>query len=344
MADREGDMHMGKAPKLARGDKRKASKTQKKVIAAEVEEMLRAAPKSKAPAASAVKPVAVRASALRTGGKTGAARPPKTAEPELQPAASVIKGAAKLADDTAKETAQRVTAEAKQMAKSMDSAAKESTAVARAIADKAVEQAESVAQETAQTTDTAVNESIATARVMAEQAAKTVDSVAKESAKTVDEVTEKTAETMQAGAAASATVAATVAKEVDEGIGAAAATVREAASRPVGLSPVLPSAEKAQRSFARSVETWHRSVEAAGRGAVTVNCTLLGLAQETVNSSLELARDLAAARTPIEAARLHLHFWQDWFDACESHNKTLRQVALELTAHARAPVRDMINS
>jgi len=335
---------MGKAPKLSRGDKRIDSKSQKKVVAAEVEEMLRAAPKSRAPAAAAVQPVAVRASALRTGGKTGAARPPKTAKPGLPPAASVIKGAAKLADDTAKETAQRVTAGAKQMAKSIDSAAMENTAVARAIADKAVEQAKSVAQETARSADTAAKESIATARVMTEQAAETMDSVAKESAKTVDEVTKKTAETMQAGAAASATVAATVAKEVDKGMEAAAATVREDASRPVGLSPVLPSAEKAHRSFARSVETWHRSVEAAGRGAVTVNCTLLGLAQETVNSSLELARDLAAARTPIEAARLHLHFWQDWFDACESHNKTLRQVALELTAHVRAPVRGELGS
>ena len=177
-----------------------------------------------------------------------------------------------------------------------------------------------------------------------EQVAKTMDSVAKDSAKTLDAVTEKATETMAAGAAASAQSTAAVARELDKGMEAAVATLRPAAPTLPGLSPALPSADKAQRSFARAIETWQRSVQAAGCSAVTVNCTLLGFAQETMNSSLELARDLASARTPVEAARLQLGFWQDWLDACDSHNKTLRQVALELAAHARAPVRDMINS
>ena len=334
---------MGKAPKLARGDKRKDSKSQKRVVAAEVEEMLRAAPKSKAPAASAGKPVSVRASALRAGGKTGAARPPKIAEPELPPVLPAIKATAKLADDVAKESANRLSAGAKQVAKSMDSAAKQSTAAARDITDKAVEQVESVAQQTAKIVDTAADESIAMARVMTEQAAETVDSLATENAKAVDELTQETVETMQAGAGAAAKSTAAAAMAMDKGMETAAATMREASAPPAGPSPVLPSAEKAQRSFAQTMETWHRSVEAAGRGAVTVNCTLLGLAQETMNSSLELARDLATARSPVEAARLQLHFWQELLDTCESHGKTLRQVALELTAHARAPVREIIN-
>ena len=126
---------------------------------------------------------------------------------------------------------------------------------------------------------------------------------------------------------------------------AEAAPPEAPASRAVNLPvAVTVAAKPVEQAFARSVETWQRSMQAAGRTAVTVNCALLGLAQETMNSSLELARDLASARTPVEAARLQLGFWQDWLDVCESHNKALREVALELVAHARAPVRGELRS
>ena len=296
---------MSKATKLARGDKRKDSKSQKKVVTAEIaDEVVRVAPKSKATTAApsmksapAPKPATLRASASGSmPSKTGAARPPRA--PVLQAAPSVMPPTMPGVE------------EARQAAKTI----------------------EAMADETASSVAAGVK-----------QVAKTVDSVAKDSAKTLDAVTEKASETVAAGAATSGQSTAAVARELDKGMEAAAATLRPAAPTLPG-SPAVPSAEKAQRSFARAVETWQRSVQAAGCSAVTVNCTILGFAQETMNSSLELARDLASARTPVEAARLQLGFWQDWLDACDSHSKTLRQAALELAAHARAPVRDVINS
>ena len=297
---------MSKATKLARGDKRKDSKSQKKVVTAEIEdEVVRAAPESKAAQAApsmtstpSPKPATLRASSSGSmPSKTGAARPPRA--PALDAAPSVTPPTMPGVED---------------------------------------------AHRTAKTIDARADETASSIAGGVKQVAKTMDTVAKESARTVDVVTEKASETMAAGAAASAQSTAAVAREMDKGMEAAAATLRPAAPTLPGLTPALPSAEKAQRSFARAIEIWQRSVQTAGSSAVTVNCTLLSFAQDTMNSSLELARDLASARTPVEAARLQLGFWQDWLDACDSHSKTLRQVALELAAHARAPVRDMINS
>lgn len=78
---------------------------------------------------------------------------------------------------------------------------------------------------------------------------------------------------------------------------------------------------------------------AAGRGTVAVNCKLLDFAQMNVNSSLDYAKDLAAARSPVRIMRLQMEYWQDCFEAFASQAQELRALSAELVADANEPLR-----
>jgi hypothetical protein len=90
---------------------------------------------------------------------------------------------------------------------------------------------------------------------------------------------------------------------------------------------------------AETAETWGRSVEAAGRGAVAINCALLEIARANLSSGLELAKGLTAARSPLEAARLQLAFWDGTFKAFADQALAIRAGYAALVASANEPLR-----
>jgi hypothetical protein len=106
--------------------------------------------------------------------------------------------------------------------------------------------------------------------------------------------------------------------------------------------PAASVKEKAERemyALERAVETFEQSFMAAGRGAVAVNRKLMDIAQENLNSSLELARDLAGARSPIEIVRLHMSYWHGLFGAVENQARELRALSAEAVTKTADPVR-----
>jgi hypothetical protein len=120
--------------------------------------------------------------------------------------------------------------------------------------------------------------------------------------------------------------------------------VSEAAPEPAMLreheaAPIEKAFARAERAAEGALPTFEKSLQAAGQSAIAVNQKLIDIAQEHLNSGLELARDLAGARNPLEVMRLHMSYWHDLIGAFESQARELRELSAELVARANEPLR-----
>ena len=113
---------------------------------------------------------------------------------------------------------------------------------------------------------------------------------------------------------------------------AGAALARE----PALLSKPLPHALESV------VASFERSFKAAGQGAAAVNCKLIDIAQENLNSSFELVRDLAGARNPMEMMRLQMSYWHETLDAFATQAQELRALSAELVTKTNEPIREHV--
>lgn len=121
---------------------------------------------------------------------------------------------------------------------------------------------------------------------------------------------------------------------------AKAAVRAEAAPEPPRVNAVKPEERLATAGALNgAVDTLEKSLRAAMPAAVAVNRKLVDIAQTNINSSLELARDLAGVRTPMEAMRLHLNYWHENAGIFQSQAQELRTLSAELLTTASEPIR-----
>jgi len=129
-----------------------------------------------------------------------------------------------------------------------------------------------------------------------------------------------------------------------------AAKVSEVAIReepaPKALAPVLVNSVKPDEKLAdtahaveSAVDTLEKSLKAAMPVARKVNSKLVDIAQANMNSGLELARDLAGAKSPMEAMRLGMNYWHEHMGVFEAQAQELRMLSAEFVTTASEPIR-----
>jgi hypothetical protein len=114
------------------------------------------------------------------------------------------------------------------------------------------------------------------------------------------------------------------------------------APAPVLVNAVKPEeklSEPIEDAIESAVETLEKSFEAAMPVALAVNQKLVDIAQTNMNAGLDLARDLAAAKTPMEAMRLGMNYWHECFGVFGSQAQELRVLAGEFMTTANEPIR-----
>ena len=99
-------------------------------------------------------------------------------------------------------------------------------------------------------------------------------------------------------------------------------------------------AEPARHMLSAAFESIERSFKAAGLGTVAVNRKIIDIARTNIASSFDLARELAGARTPLEAARLNMAFFDERMRALAAQAQELRALQAELVTTASAPLRE----
>jgi hypothetical protein len=101
-------------------------------------------------------------------------------------------------------------------------------------------------------------------------------------------------------------------------------------------------AEPARHMLSAAFESIERSFKAAGLGTVAVNRKIIDIARTNIASSFDLARELAGAKTPLEAARLNMVFFDERMRALATQAQELRALQAELVTTASAPLREHI--
>jgi hypothetical protein len=105
----------------------------------------------------------------------------------------------------------------------------------------------------------------------------------------------------------------------------------------------IGSAEAQHRHMVSAAfESIERSFKAAGLGTVAVNRKLLDMARANVASGFDLARDLAGAKSPLEAARVQMAFFDERMKALAAQAQELRALHAELVTTASAPLREHV--
>jgi hypothetical protein len=100
------------------------------------------------------------------------------------------------------------------------------------------------------------------------------------------------------------------------------------------------NSEPARHMLSAAFESIERSVKAAGLGTVAVNRKIIDIARTNIVSSFDLARALAGARTPLEAARLNMAFFDERMRALATQAEELRALQAELVTKASTPLRE----
>jgi hypothetical protein len=114
---------------------------------------------------------------------------------------------------------------------------------------------------------------------------------------------------------------------------------------PVLVNSVKPDerlTESAQVAVESAVDTIEKTLKAALPAARKVNHKLVDIAQTNMNSGLEFARDLAGAKSPIEAMRLGMNYWHDHIGVLEAQAQELRMLSAEFVVTASEPLRAQI--
>lgn len=82
-----------------------------------------------------------------------------------------------------------------------------------------------------------------------------------------------------------------------------------------------------------------QSLQATVPAAVAVNTKLVAMAQANVSAGLELARDLAGAKTPMEAMQLGVAYWFNHMGAVQAQARELQSLSAAWVKTASAQVR-----
>ncbi|WP_158007349.1 phasin family protein [Methyloceanibacter stevinii] len=84
-----------------------------------------------------------------------------------------------------------------------------------------------------------------------------------------------------------------------------------------------------------------RSLQSAVPAALAVNTKLVDIAHSNVSAGLELARDLAGAKTPMEAMRLGVAYWFNHMGAVQTQARELQSLSAAWVKTASDQIRPL---
>jgi hypothetical protein len=125
---------------------------------------------------------------------------------------------------------------------------------------------------------------------------------------------------------------------------AAAEPAKKHAKKPVGAKPVsakpaAPAKAGVQDNVRVSGLSLGRSPQVTMPAAVAVNTKLFNMAHSNVSAGLELARDLAGAKTPMEAMRLGVAYWFNHLGAVQAQARELQSLSAAWVKTASQQIR-----
>ena len=87
------------------------------------------------------------------------------------------------------------------------------------------------------------------------------------------------------------------------------------------------------------LQSWERSFDATNQGAVALNRKIMDIAQRNINSSFDLAKSLAGAKSLAEAMELQAHYWRKQLDTLAAQAEEVRTLSAQVAAEATEPMK-----
>jgi hypothetical protein len=97
--------------------------------------------------------------------------------------------------------------------------------------------------------------------------------------------------------------------------------------------------ERSKDAFEAVIESWERTFDAAGQGAVALNRKVIDITERNINSGFEFAKGLAGARNLAEAMELQESYWRKQLGTLGIQAEEVRtQVTADVTEPIKAQV------
>ena len=97
--------------------------------------------------------------------------------------------------------------------------------------------------------------------------------------------------------------------------------------------------ERSKDALENVMQSWERSFDAAGQGAVALNRKIIDIAQRNINSSFDLAKSLAGAKNLAEeAVEMQSAYWRKQFDTLAAQAEEVRTLSTQVAADAAKPI------
>jgi phasin len=102
--------------------------------------------------------------------------------------------------------------------------------------------------------------------------------------------------------------------------------------------------DRSTDAFEASVTTFEQSFDAAGQGAVAFNRKFIDIARRNLNSSFDLAKSLAGAKSLTDMVEVQAAFWRKQFGALTAQAEEVRALSTKVTADTAEPVKAHVTS
>jgi phasin len=97
--------------------------------------------------------------------------------------------------------------------------------------------------------------------------------------------------------------------------------------------------ERSKDAFDKILESWEKTFDAAGQGAVALNRKWVDITQRNINSGFEFAMNLIGAKSVAEAVELHSTYWQKQLTALKAQAEEMRDLSTRVTTDVTEPVK-----
>jgi len=100
--------------------------------------------------------------------------------------------------------------------------------------------------------------------------------------------------------------------------------------------------ERSKDAFEAVMESWERTFDAAGQGAVALNRRVIDITQRNIDSGFELAKSLAGAKNLAEAMELQASYWRKQLGTLGAQAEEVRTLSTQVTADVTEPIKAQV--
>jgi phasin len=101
--------------------------------------------------------------------------------------------------------------------------------------------------------------------------------------------------------------------------------------------------ERGKDALEEAIDALERSFDAAGQGATAFNRKLIDLAQRNLNSTFDLAKNMAGAKNLAEIVELQSAFIRQQFDVFASQAGEIRALTTKIAADTSEPLKSQMS-